>query len=269
MKIAVTGSKGTLGRELVKRGCTPIDADITNPELIRNEIEYVNPDVLIHCAALTDVKYCQTHFKETFDVNVRGTANVVGALSENSLFVYISSSHVFSGDNWLDQGYGEQHKPSPVNDYGFSKWGGELAAKTGNCRTIVIRSSKCFDYDWAKPTIDQLNNNIEVVFTDLIKRSFVHSQHFIDGIMYMIDHYKEHKEDIIHISGDGIFSYYRFWEVVKRVLGLPGILTPRKIALENEVPRPFRAGLDVRLAKKLKIPIYGITDGIKLLEKGI
>ncbi len=269
MKISVTGAQGNLGKELVKRGCTPIHCDITQPNDLMGEISAINPDVVIHCAALTDVKYCQSHFRETFDVNVRGTANVAGALTPDKLLIYLSSDHVFSGENWFDNGYGEWHKPSPVNDYGFSKWGGELAARTGVCRTIIVRSSRCFDYNWAKSTIDQLNNNEQIVFTDLIKRSFVHSQHFIDGLMYMIDHYKEYDEEIIHISGDSVFSYYRFWSIVKRVMNLPGEIISRREKLKDEAPRPFRAGLNIKLAKKLGIPIYGITDGIKLLEKGI
>ena len=269
MKIAVTGAEGNLGKELVKRGCTPITVDITNAELIRNEIEHVNPDVLIHCAALTNVAYCEDHFRESFEVNVRGTGNVVGFMPKDSLFVYISSDHVFSGNNWFNSGYGEHQTPSPVNRYGFSKWGGELMARTGACASIVVRSSRCFDYSWAKPTIDQLNNGESIVFTDLIKRSFVHTQHFVDGLMYLVGKWEDIDEDTIHISGDSVFSYYHFWLIVKRILDLPGEIIPRKEKLMNEAPRPFRAGLEVRLAKKLKIPIYGITDGIKLLKEGI
>ena len=269
MEIFVTGANGTIGSELVKRGCTPINTDITNAELLRSEIEYVNPDVIIHCAAITDVSYCEEHFKESFEVNVKGTANVVGVMPKDSLFVYLSSDHIFEGNNWFSQGYGEWQKPSPINRYGFSKWGGELTLKTGNCNTLIVRGSKCFNYAWAKPTMDALKNGETVIFTDLIKRSFVHVQHFVDGLLYAVEHHKEIEGGIVNISGDSVFSYYGFWSIVKKVLNLPGEIVPRKERLKNECPRPFRAGLDVHWARSLGIPIYGITEGIQLLGKGI
>src|SRR4030042_1075982 len=208
MKIATTGSEGTIGRELVKRGCIPINIDITNSELIRNEIEYINPDVVIHCAALTDVKYCEEHFKESFEVNVRGTSNVVEAMPKNSLLIYLSTDHVFSGDNWVNHGYGEKHKPSPVN-------------------------------------------------------------RFVNGLLYLANTYTKYpKLDIINIAGENVFSYYLFWSSLKKYLGLPGEIKPRGEELKDEVPIPFRGGLEVVQAKKLGIPIYSITDGFELLKQG-
>jgi dTDP-4-dehydrorhamnose reductase len=269
MVIAVTGSKGTIGSELVRRGCIPILNDITNHGDIFYEISKMKPNVVIHCAAITDVGYCEDNFKESFEVNVKGTANVVGAMPKDSLFVYLSSDHVFEGNNWFSQGYGEWQKPNPINRYGFSKWGGELTLKTGNCHTLIVRGSKCFNYAWAKPTIDALKNGETVVFTDLIKRSFVHVQHFVDGLLYAVEHYKEIEGGLINISGDSVFSYYGFWSIVKKVLNLPGEIIPRRERLDNECPRPFRAGLDVHWARSLGVPIYGINEGIKLLEKGI
>jgi dTDP-4-dehydrorhamnose reductase len=270
MKIAVTGAEGTIGSELVRRGCTPINIDVTNSELIRNEIEYTNPDVLIHCAALTDVDYCEEHFKESFEVNVRGTSNVVEAMPKNSLFIYLSSDHVFSGDNWNYEGYGEKHALSPVNRYGFSKWGGELAANTGICRTIIVRSSKCFNYAWTQPTIEKLKNNEVIVLTDLIKRSFYHVNHFVDGLLYLAHNYERFsKLDIINISGHDILSYYLFWSSLKSYLQLLGTIKPRREEVKEETPRPFRAGLEIRQARKLGIPLYTLIDGFELIKQGI
>ena len=270
MKIACTGSQGTIGRELVKRGCIPIDTDITNVELIRNEIEYVSPDVLIHCAAITDVAYCEDHFKESFNVNVRGTSNVVEAIPKGSLFIYLSSDHVFNGNSWFNQGYGEWHTPSPINRYGFSKWGGELASKSTQCRTVIVRSSKCFNYAWAKPYIDKFTGGETVVFTDLIKRSFYHVNHLVDGILYLAHNSdKFPKLDIINISGQSIFSYYLFWNALKKHLDLPGEIKPRREEVKSEAPRPFRAGLDTKQAEKLGFPLHSLTEGFELLRQGI
>jgi dTDP-4-dehydrorhamnose reductase len=270
VKIAITGGEGTIGRELLKHGCVPIMGDITYSNDIYTEVQKINPDVLIHCAALTDVAYCESHFKESFEVNVRGTSNVVDAMPKDSLFVYLSTDHVFEGRHYFKEGYGEWRKPSPVNRYGFSKWGGELAAQTGNCKLLIVRSSKCYNYEWAKPTIDRLNNGEEIVITDVVKRSFYHVQHFADSLMYLINHYKDyHDLDIINISGDCIYSYFMFWLIVQRQLGLGGKIKPREHEVKDETPRPLRGGLNVKQAQKLGIPIHPFKEGIELLGKGV
>lgn len=269
MKISVTGFQGVIGSRLIKQGCIPIDADITDAELIRNEVEYNNPDVLIHCAAITDVKYCEDHFKESFDVNVRGTSNVVEVMPKDSIFVYLSSDHIFNGNSWFS-GYGEWQKPSPINRYGFSKWGGELAAKTGQCRTIIVRSSKLFYRTWTEPTIEELRNGETVIFTDLIKRSFYHVNHFVDNLLWLIHNIEKFPDlDIINISGKDTMSYYLFWSALKRYLDLPGEIKPRREELKDETPRPFRAGLDTMQARKLGIPLYSLQEGFELIKQGI
>lgn len=270
MKIGVTGSQGTIGSELVKRGCIPINCDITNQYEVTGELFAIEPNVVIHCAAITDVAYCEDHFKESFDVNVRGTSNVVEAMPKGSLFIYLSSDHVFNGNNWFNQGYGEWQTPSPINRYGFSKWGGELASKSPGCRTIIVRSSKCFNYAWAKPTLDKLKNGETVIFTDLIKRSFYHVNHLVEGLLYLAYNNSVFpKLDIINISGQSIFSYYLFWNSMKKYLDLPGEIKPRREEVKSEAPRPLRAGLDTKQAERLGFPLHSISEGFELLRQEI
>jgi len=270
-KIACTGSKGAVGSELVRRGCIPIEFDITFPTWIKDEIYTINPDVVIHCAAITDVSYCESHFQESFDVNVRGTVNIVNAMPKGSLLVYISSDHVFSGNQYFNNGYGERQKPSPVNRYGFSKWGAEEMVKTSTNPYVIVRSSKLFNYPWAQPTLDKFKEGERIEETDIIKRSFLHINHFVDGLFKLVEIYKEGliEKNLINISGSSVYSYYLFWMVMQKELGLPGKLIPRMHELKDADPRPFRGGLCIDRAKKLGIPIYTIVDGAKLLAQGI
>lgn len=270
IKIGVTGAQGMVGARLVEQGCIPINCDVTDPYSATSSIITERPDVLIHCAALTDVKYCESHFKEAFNVNVRGTSNMVEAMSRDSVFIYLSTDHVFNGNNWFNQGYGEWQNPSPVNYYGFTKWGGELAAKTGQCRTVIVRSSKLFHYHWAKSTIEKLKNGEEVIFTDLIKRSFYHINHFVEGLLYLANNIDNFPDlDIINISGHDVLSYYLFWRALWIHLGLGGEIKFRREELKNEAPRPFRAGLDTTRARKLGIPLHSMTEGFDLIKQGI
>lgn len=271
MKIAVTGSSGKMGRTLVERGCLSLNCNILQPNDLVGTINAMNPDVVIHCAALTDVAYCESHFKEAFETNVRGTVNVFDAIPKTSTMIYISTDHIFSGDNWFDKGYGEWHKPHPVNNYGFTKWGGELAMNfSKGCRTVIVRTSKGYDYETMKSTIDALNRGEELVFTDLIKRSFMYVPHFVDALLWFVNHLDTLSEtQIINISGDSVWSYYRFWTLMQDYLELGGTITPRKTKLKPEEapPRPFRAGLDVGYAKKLGIPIGSLQDAINDIKE--
>jgi dTDP-4-dehydrorhamnose reductase len=270
MKISVTGYEGTIGNKLLNYGCVPLVCDVTNPKEVKDVVSKEKPDIVIHCAAVTDVDYCESHFKESFDVNVRGTFNVVEAMPADALFIYLSSDHVFSGQNYFYEGYSERHKPSPVNRYGFSKWGGELATKTGNCKTIIVRSSKCFNYEWAKPTLDKLQNGEEVIFTDLIKRSFYHIDHLVDGLLYLANNHENFPDlEIINIAGDQRLSYYMFWVNLRRYLELPGQIKPRSFELKDKSPRPFRGGLDTGLAKRKGFPLHSTKEGFELIKRGI
>lgn len=273
MKIAVTGASGKIGKALLRRGCFPIGCDILQPNDLIGEINSINPDVVIHCAALTDVDYCETHFEKSFEVNVRGTINVFDALPKNSTMIYISTDHIFSGEQWFNTGYGEWHKPEPVNIYGFTKWGGELALNAiEGCRTIIVRTSKGYDYEFMKPTIDALNSGKELEFTDLIKRSFMYTPHFVDALLWLIQHLDELNDvKVVNITGDSIWSYYTFWSMMQNCLGLGGIVIPRRIRLNPATvsPRPFRGGLNVRYAKKLGIPLGSLQDAISDLKERI
>jgi dTDP-4-dehydrorhamnose reductase len=78
MKIAITGHEGTVGSEILRQRpkCEILKCDITNPVKVRSEIERIKPDIIIHCAAVTDVHECEENEKKAFAVNVRGTGNI-------------------------------------------------------------------------------------------------------------------------------------------------------------------------------------------------
>lgn len=264
MNIGITGYNGFIGSELVKKGGIPLKCDITNPSTISKAIAEVRPDVIIHCAAHTDVDYLETHFSDGFDVNVKGTSNLIDAISRETFFIYISSDHVFSGDKYWVEGYNENNNPNPVNRYGFSKWGGELAL-FGHSNSLIVRSSKLYNYAWLKPTIDRLMNNETVEFTNIIKRSFMYLPHFVDALLWLSEN--RINKNVIHISGESVFSYYVFWSIVQKSLELPGIVVPRNHELKEACPRPLRAGLDIRRAKRLGIPLGSMSDALAKIKE--
>ena len=266
MKIAVTGWEGTIGSELVDRGYEPLKCDVTNLDEVNAEIHRVEPDVIIHCAAMTNVTWCEQeeNQQKAFSVNVNGVHNILHDFS--GTLIYLSTVHVFDGKRYWD--YSERHSPSPVNTYGFTKWAGEEISKFNPGRTVVIRISKLFDYAYMKPDIERLQRGEELEFTTLIKRSFQHVSQFVDNLTWFISVMHKYPDiELLNIAGKDTFSYYDFWVKACKILGLDEkLVTPRTHKIED-TPRPFRGGLSIGKAQKIGMKAYSAVDGLKLIKQ--
>jgi len=262
MKIAVSGHEGFVGSELIKQGCVPLDCDVTREDSVEFEISQVRPDVIIYAAGHTDVEWCEKHPDDAYKVNVQGVKNVTDHFG--GIFIYLSSNYVFSGKNYFD--YSENHNPSPINYYGYTKWGGELATDVSSflCkRAIIIRTSKLFNHPFLLEDIKRLYNGETLEKTTIIKRSFLYLPHFVEGLMYAIQNIDK-MPNLIHISGTDTLSYYQLWYFIAKELMLDtGLVKKRDWWLTDMTDRPRRGGLSVGLAKSLGIPLYSAYDGIK------
>lgn len=179
MNIAVTGLEGGMVRDkLVKMGCTPINADITLEDELKSEIFAINPDVIIHAAAVTDVDKCEHNKKLAFEVNVRGTSYVAEAsVKVGAKLIYLSTCHVFNGNS--KNAYIESSIPRPINNYGMTKWMGEVTASTFAPSTLVVRISKLFSMKTFVPFLDKE----EVIRPTFIFRNYIHINHFCDALL--------------------------------------------------------------------------------------
>lgn len=265
MKIAVTGYGGMVRGELLKRGCIPISSDILSEKSLEDEINSINPDVIIHCAAKTDVKWCEENKLLAFETNVRGTRNVVDAFSKG-LFIYLSSVYVFNGQSWYD--YSEKHVPDPINVYGMTKYAGEVMSKFRIGKTIIVRISKLFDYQSLKPYLIKLwNTNETIEFTDLIIRSYTYLPYFVDALLTLINKADNINDDVINICSDTSYSQYQFWLSICNVFGIDyHRIKARTYELKNEIPRPLRGGLQNYVMKKNGITIPTTIDGINNIK---
>ena len=125
-KILITGGTGRLGKDLVKLfpDClhpTRKEMDITQSFNVEEYIEKNKPNIVIHLAALVDIRKCEENKEEAYRINVLGTSNIIRALEKHNkecYFIYISSPCVFRGDNGP---YNELSFPYPKNFYGITK----------------------------------------------------------------------------------------------------------------------------------------------------
>lgn len=129
----ITGESGRLGKELVKLLPSSLhpthnELDITNKIQVNKFFKKYPSDIIIHCAALTDIRKCEENRKLAYSVNVEGTENIVNACTflKNPYIIYISTAVVFDGK---EGDYVESDVPHPVNFYGLTKLLGEFVVK--------------------------------------------------------------------------------------------------------------------------------------------
>ena len=137
MAVLVTGAKGMLGQDLCPifedAGYEVIETDvdtldITNAEQVKQVLEEYKPEIVIHCAAYTNVDKAEEDLKTAELINVTGTENIADACGKLGItLVYISTDYVFNGCN--TEPYKPDDMPNPINNYGQTKYEGKEVLK--------------------------------------------------------------------------------------------------------------------------------------------
>ena len=140
--ILVVGANGMLGQDLMAllgdrgKAVDIADIDITSPESVFKVIGDLKPEVVINCAAYTDVDGCESDVDKAMAVNGEGVAYLAMACKDNgALLVQISTDYVFDGSKGTP--YVEDDAPCPLSVYGESKLAGEMNAAFSPDHLIV------------------------------------------------------------------------------------------------------------------------------------
>jgi len=198
MKTLITGGSGILGTELKKFFPDSLfpshsELDITNHEMVFDYFSKNEFDSIIHTAAMTSVRQCESEKKLSWGINVTGTKNLVDAaikFSPNSKFIYVSTACVFDGHTGM---YKESSVPYPENFYALTKLIGEQFVK--NLKNhIIIRTNFVGKQKWMYPK----------AFTDRFG-TYLFAENVASGIKEIFD---TNIEGIIHIVGDKKLSMY-------------------------------------------------------------
>jgi dTDP-4-dehydrorhamnose reductase len=152
LKVLVTGSGGLVGRAVSEHCAAQGDEvfafdhrslDISNAASVRAAFSQNRPDVVINCAAWTDVDGCESDPAHAQRANTLGPALLANSCREvNALLITISTDYVFDGEK---KGfYTQRDQPNPISVYGQSKLQGERRAQVTWARTIIVRSGYIF-----------------------------------------------------------------------------------------------------------------------------
>ena len=147
MKVAIIGSTGQLGQDLMRvfgeaaTGFAHEDLDVTDEASVASAIRSERLDWVLNTAAFHRVDDCEVNPTLTFAVNTLGALNVARAAADvGSGVVFYSTDYVFGGQE-RDHPYEEGDSPHPLSVYGTSKVAGEQLVMQANARHLVVRSA--------------------------------------------------------------------------------------------------------------------------------
>lgn len=257
INILLTGSNGQLGKSIIKQNDTEnplqIDAydveelDITNRDEIHNVLSKKKYDVLINCAAYTNVDGAENNRELANKVN--GVA--VGILAEEckiseTMLVHISTDYVFDGTSKSD--YRETDVPNPLNIYGSSKLAGERLIARSGVNSFIIRTSWLyseFGNNFIKTMLDLGQKGKKLRIIDDQIGSPTYAGDLANAIIHLVKHRKTKGVTIFHITNSGATSWYKLTKQLFVEAGISEIITPVTTqAYGSTTPRPMRSVLD-------------------------
>ena len=148
MRIAIVGSNGQLGSDLVKVlrpshdliPLTRADVQITSPDSVEAMLRTHQPELVMNMAAFHKVDVCEDEVEPTFAVNAYGVRTLALACrAHKAVLLHMSTDYVFGGDKTRSTPYVETDTPAPINAYGISKLAGELFVQYLMDRYYILR----------------------------------------------------------------------------------------------------------------------------------
>ena len=268
MKVFVTGVGGQLGHdvinELTSRGYDAVGSDvvdmvasgvpyvaldITDAKAVERVITEIRPDAVVHCAAWTAVDAAEDADKQekVKAINVDGTQNIANAAKMvDAKMVYISTDYVFDGQGtapWEP----DCKEYAPLNVYGQTKLGGELAVSSTLEKYFIVRIAWVFGLNGGNfiRTMLQVGKShpqVRVVNDQIGTPTYTY-----DLARLLVDMIESEKYGYYHATNEGGYiSWYDFTKEIYRQAGMDTEVLP--VTTEeyglSKAARPFNSRLD-------------------------
>lgn len=260
-KYGIIGSRGKIGTLLAQRpDFVCIECDITKLEHVQDLGKFHTGefDVIVNCAAIPSIDECEANYQKAIEVNVHGLSNLHRVFGERVL--NISTDHLFNGRSWFLPK--EDATPSPINNYGLTKFASEGVSSAFGGKTIRLsRTVSINDVDIVSYLVS-MNSGFETKVPDFFSRNYIHREFAADGIEYMVRNWDD-MPNIVNYAGTENVTMYSFIKLLAMELGFDiSTLSKRKHYDDSLAPRPRKGGLNVSLAKSLGFPMYNISNTV-------
>jgi len=243
---------------------------MTSKKEVKQLVASCEPDVIVNCAAMTNVDACEHERELAWKVNVEGLENIIEAARRtNAKIVHVSSDYIFDGKAGP---YTEDDRPNPLSYYGKTKLAGENALRASGLDYFIPRTMVLFGFaQGVKPNFALwLINNLERRQTVRIVDDQFGNPTLADDLAFAIVRALEvERSGIYNIAGRDIVSRYDFAVRLARVFDLdPGLITPIKTSqLRQPAPRPLKSGLITLKAEvELGITPSTVEQGLAILK---
>jgi dTDP-4-dehydrorhamnose reductase len=286
MKLMVTGASGLLGANLVETALSQavdviavyqqhpihfpdakvIQADLTDARTVDDLVCSCRPEWTIHCAAATNVDWCETHPHPTRHINVEASRYLAQAIRHvGGKLIYISTDMVFGEA----QGYHtEQDACAPLNVYAESKLAGEFAIREIMESALVIRTNiygwnlvdKRSLAEWALAELEAhkpINGFYDVTFTPILVNDLAE-------ILLSMMHKK--LTGVYHVAASHACSKYEFMVHIADLFGLDSeLIRPASInASALPASRPKNIALQTtKISQALNRPMPDVLAGLQ------
>jgi dTDP-4-dehydrorhamnose reductase len=222
MKVAVIGSTGQLGQDLMRvfgedaKGFAHEALDVTDEAGVASAIGSLMPDWVLNTAAFHRVDDCEVDPTHTFAVNAIGALNVARAADDvGSGVVFYSTDYVFGGEEReRDHPYEEADNPAPLSVYGTSKVAGEQLTVQANPRHLVVRSAGLYGTatsrkGWTFPELmlnkARTDGFVRVVMDQVLSPTFT-----ADLAQKTKELIENDVTGLFHLTNDGECSWFEF-----------------------------------------------------------
>jgi dTDP-4-dehydrorhamnose reductase len=247
MRILITGSAGMLGQDVVAAAAdgrhevvalARSELDITDAGAVDAAVARARPELVVNCAAWTNVDGAEEHVEAAHRVNGAGAGNVArSAAGAGAWTIHVSSDYVFDGTK--TEPYLESDRVAPKSVYGASKLEGERAvAGAAPDRHTIVRSSWLFGTGGPcfPATIMRLaaeRDQLTVVADQVGCPTF--TVHLARGLLQLASAAGGPPLGILHVAGGGQCSWFEFADQIVAGAGIDCEVRPVTTA---EFPRP-------------------------------
>ena len=259
-KVLITGAGGQLGSSMeledfimittsrfhndaVESPTIDADLDITNEYQVKTIIAENDPDIIVHLAAMTNVDGCELNPDQAYEVNVRGTVNLLNHF--NGKFVLLSTDYVFDGN---EGPYSENDTVNPKNVYGKTKLEAERKVREFSADWLILRTNvvwniggkyKASFVDWLVEELDE-GNQVRIV-TDQWNNP-THTEDLGSVINELL---KYNASGLYHYGSAEVLNRYDFARLIANIYNLDeNLIKPIMTQELNQLAkRPLRSGL--------------------------